>query len=447
MATTSSCSTSEALFSNIMTWIQRSGGYVHPRLRLKETSPRGVIITGLTRDESDTVLLFKVPKSLHLTPAHMNTVDELKHWKTLISDATSQLAAVILFEKRRGRDSPWYNMFEMTPGASEFRVSLPYIDDPRNWVKDKGYWDMGTFQQLIAFHESYHELHSKILHAQSEYPIACMSNITFDEVIWARSVCITRSFEGPSLIPGIDMLNHDKYASPCDVSTTEGTLSFPRTPPPNEEGYRECEQEVFCSYGTLDAIQSWTRYGFISPYTRDILLITEAQLKVNTLGNSIQANLLKRIFGKGVTVSTVMDDTDANKKIEVLTFKGYYCRLFCNPEPSMNLMILLRIFSLKTLRDFDKASEHDFKRPLSLQNEIASISRILKILDNFEKSINVDTITLENTMSSAIAENNNHLYNWAYVLSNKHKLVKRTREYINELILNIFLNPNDLAFM
>ncbi|TMW56378.1 hypothetical protein Poli38472_006388 [Pythium oligandrum] len=221
----------------------------------------------------------------------------------------------LLNEKSKGEASAFHGYLQQLP--SRVAVPMTWTAESRALLKDTAASPIVDFELVQSLFQRYL---SPLAASFSELWPASVASLT--EFIWAYSVISSRAFaindrQEPTLLPVIDMANHDPTDSNAIIQRTpEGnyTLSATRA--------IASDEAVTISYGELSNAQLLCRYGFVLPTTvpTDSILITSTAVRTVyahvSAGGSVESALQELEKQAHATTTTDSPPTKRRKLFE-----------------------------------------------------------------------------------------------------------------------------------
>lgn len=204
--------------SNVKTWIENHGGFIHDSLTISENAPcgaRGVVATKPVVTDDLLQPLIVIPKELQLTDEiALATIEPLIPSEILAAaplrtlDAGALVSLLLAHERAKGAQSFYWPYIANLPSEAP----CPWM-----WTVDKVREELANIAQQGVDVAGWRE---SLMHAQG-YSRAvargmCQDygaylGITPEDILWAIGMMTSRGYGrdySPGLIPYIDMVNH-----------------------------------------------------------------------------------------------------------------------------------------------------------------------------------------------------------------------------------------------
>jgi histone-lysine N-methyltransferase SETD3 len=356
-------------FELMVQWLQE-GGSKFPKLYMRYYSEdyRGVHV--LTKVAPGQIVLY-VPDSRIMTSEVAKESDVGRKILAANVDLRSKhsfLAAYVLQEKVRKRDSPWFPYINILP---VYYRNMPIFFPPELLKKLKGSFVLDKISERL---DSLSKEYEAIKRGVPEF-----ARHTLWDFIWARLVVITRIFglvikgrKTDGLVPYADMLNHKRPRETkwtYDDSMEGFTITTLKTVNRGEE--------LFDSYGRKCNSRFFVNYGFALENNEDNEVVFKFGLKKDDPQYAMKVRFLGGNEASALREYQVPANYREKKTKEMFAFLRF---LHARDQ---------EIFLLPA--DSSKMEELE---PLSVRNEIAVLKHIEQaarlVLANFPDPIEVD---------------------------------------------------------
>ena len=250
------------MLEDLIDWFKSNGGHLHKSLYLKEVDGLRGFYTS-EKIKKDTILA---------------TCPEKLSFGEKDDDYTTILHKLII-EKHKNEKSFHFNYINILPTLDDFKKSHSFFFNPEE-LKIIKTLSPSVFNIANTSITTRENVQKKIIEKDS--------TITSEDIIWAYLIVSTRAWSPFTLLPLVDLFNHNTKrgnAKAYDAELNRHILS-------SKVDY-EAGDQIFISYGLQDCVNLALNYGFFNKDDDNNLVIKDLLYKGTTPLRYAVGNLLQ----------------------------------------------------------------------------------------------------------------------------------------------------------
>jgi len=431
--------------TNLLDWIKNNKGYIHEDLQINSNTAEGNTSRCIYYTNNNNIKsgeeITKIPFELAISEDTFFGIPGIDEWvsfaeenkpelSTTLESSRFRIMIALLHEVLKGDNSFYYPFIKILPKSSNFKnhpINI-YYKDKNSLNPIKGFSshflkkvDIAcTELSLIIKTVQLCNQNKKILDPKTH------SEKNLNELIeWAYFIHLTRSW-GNYLIPYNCFFNHSNKSTMSYAGDKNHRPDYFCIKADDQYENTNGTAQVFGNYSHYDSMSLFLTYDFLYEYGKEMKFLSLPFALRNTPDLNRQKN----------------EEID---RCNINTKKLYICK----EGPPRSLLSILRIASM-TEDEFTLLSKSEdanrYNKPISLKNEIKSLSLLLKIVLDFKKTTHTnDNLcaahdTLNHYRGKSLSATEHVIKNVSTITLVEHEILNGSLDWISTLLQNAIHN-------